>query len=141
MNQFATTACRGVAFALLAVICYGQQPAAAVISAKNITLEFDRSMGSRVISQFGDTKTTLDGMQASEILLLEVRELGQFELKNQSTANVQGRLGPAHRLTLTGTSGAIQKTETIDSYSSYPDMLFINVEYRNIGSADVHVDG
>ena len=141
MNQFATTACRGVAFALLAVICYGQQPAAAVISAKNITLEFDRSMGSRVISQFGDTKTALDGMQASEILLLDGRELGQFELKNQSTANVQGRLGPAHRLTLTGTSGAIQKTETIDSYSSYPDMLFINVEYRNIGSGDVHVDG
>ena len=146
MNQFATKACRGLAFAFLTALCYGQattsqQSVAAVISAKNITLEFDRSMASRVISQFGDTRTPLDEMQASEVLLLHGRELGRFGLKNQSTVDVPGMLGPAHRLVLTGTSGAIQKTETIDSYTSYPDMLFINVEYRNIGSSDLHVAG
>ena len=148
MNRFAKLACRGFAFAFLVAHCYGQsasqQPAVAVISAKNIALEFDRSMRSRVISQFGDTKTPLDEMQDSEILLLDGRLPGQFELKKQSTSDAQGRLGSAHRpdFDLEHQEGSRRRRPSIPTLL-YPDMLFINVEYRTYGifRAILHVAG
>jgi len=119
--------------------CAGQ--AVASISSDHISLEFDQLMRSRVVSHFGGTPIALDGMQDSEVLLVNGQEVGQFAVKSQSTVETQTSQGMAHRLALIGTSGAIQKTVTVDSYRSWPDMLFINVEYRNRGKTSLNVSG
>ncbi len=114
---------------------------AASISNQQITLEFDGAMRSRVISHFGNGKTVLGPMQASETLLLPGREVTGFVLQSHREEDVHSTLGQAHRLVVTGTAGAIEKTETVDAYAGYPALLFLNVAYRNTGSADLKVDG
>ncbi len=116
-------------------------PTAASISNKNVTLEFDGALRSRVIAHFGGTDTVLGPALASEVLLLNGKELNEFALTSQSLTQAQGTLGTAHRLTVIGIQGTIRKTETVDAYDSYPDMLFLNVEYRNTGKSDAKVDG
>jgi alpha-galactosidase len=80
-------------------------------------------------------------MQASETLLLNGREVSEFVLQSQRVDQVQGSLGAARRLIVTGNQGTIQKIESVDAYSSYPGMLFLNVEYRNTGNSDLNVTG
>ena len=98
-------------------------------------------MRSRVLSHFGGVDTVPGPPDASEVLLLNGKEIGDFALKTQSMSDAQGSLGTAHRLTITGISGTIQKTETIDAYDAYPGMLFLNVEYRNTGTSNLKADG
>jgi alpha-galactosidase len=137
-NIFSLSVCFGIALLLLPPDCHGQ---VATIRADHISLEFDPSMRSRVISHFAAAPAALDDMQDSEVLLVNGQEIGQFVVKSHNTVDTQTSLGMAHRLVLVGTSGAIQKTETIDSYSTWPDMLFINVTYQNTGTASLNVTG
>jgi len=113
----------------------------ASIGAKDITLEFDAAMRSRVVAHFGGHDTVLGPLMASEALLVNGKELSDFALKSQRLSEAQGTLGTAHRLTLTGMGGAIEKTETIDAYDGYPSMLFLTVQYRNTGERTAKVDG
>lgn len=135
---FSTAATLGLA--ILSAIA--EQPATAVaITAKNITLEFDRNMRSQVISDFDRVKTVLGPMQASEVLLVNSKEVSDFSLQNQRTTDFESALGHARRLIMTGLAGSIQKTETVDAYDRYPGMLFVNVTYRNTGSGNLAVTG
>lgn len=111
------------------------------ITAGSITLEFDSSLHSGVSVRFDGAAIALTSMGASELLLLNGRELGEFALRGQRFEEAQGTLGQAHRLVLTGVSGNIEKTVSVDQYASFPDMLFLNVSYRNTGTTDVKVDG
>ena len=98
-------------------------------------------MRSRVIAQFGNSKTVLGPAHASEVLLLGGQEANDFLVRSVRSIDVQGSLGPAHRLILTGVWDAIQKTETVDAYASFPTMLFVNVEYKNTGTTNLNVSG
>ncbi len=80
-------------------------------------------------------------MEASELLLSNGSELGEFALHGQRADEAQGNLGQAHRLILTGVSGNIEKTVSVDQYASFPDMLFLNISYRNTGTTDIEVEG
>jgi len=134
-----------IAFLFIAAACFLRSAppdsSAASISNKNISLEFDAGMRSRVVAHFGGTDTLLGPPLASEVLLLNGKELSDFALKSQSLSDAQGTLGTAHRLTVTGIAGAIQKIETIDAYDGYPGMLFLNVEYKNTGRDNARVNG
>ncbi len=111
------------------------------ISAENITLEFDGSMRSRVVADFGAGRIALDEMDASEVLLAGGKEVSLFSLRDHEVVDAEGTLGKARRLILKGTAGVIEKTETVDAYREYPGMLFLNIEYRNTGSSPVNVSG
>jgi len=114
---------------------------AASIRAEGIILDFDSSLRSRVSTHFGDAVTALSPMEPSELLLVKSGELGEFTLRNQRSEAAHGTLGDSHRLILIGVSGDLEKTVTVDRYTSFPDMLFLTVSYRNTGKTDVEVEG
>jgi alpha-galactosidase len=138
-SVFSIWTCIATALFCVPGLCTGQ--GIVTVSSDHISLEFDQFMRSRVVSRFGDTPIALDDMQDSEVLLVNGQEVGQFVVKSQSMVDTQASLGLAHRLVLIGTSGAIRKTVTVDSYRSWPDMLFINVEYRNTGPTNLNISG
>ena len=139
--------CAAVAAALALWFCWRTQgePAladrSAEITAGELLLQFDGSLHSRVSARFGGKESALGPMQASEMLLVKGKEVGEFRLQSQRSADIEGKLGKARRLTMTGISGGIEKTVSVDSYASFPEMLFLNVTYRNTRGEVLQVDG
>lgn len=130
------------ALLLLPLAGYSRTPdVAAAISNGTISLQFDSAMRSQVVSHFGNPEKVLTPMQDSEILLVDGKPAGPFALRDHTLAPAHGTLGPAKRLALTGISGPIEKIVTVDSYASFPGMLFLNVEYRNTGHSNLNVTG
>ncbi|MGI8958278.1 MAG: glycoside hydrolase family 36 protein [Bryobacteraceae bacterium] len=107
----------------------------------NIHLEFDGLMHSRVTARFDGRDIPLGPSTASEFIVVNGGPVQDFSLKTQRLVNISDARGTGRQLVLTGMSGALEKTETVESFKEYPKMLFVKVLYANTGAADVSVDG
>ena len=67
--------------------------------------------------------------------------LGDFRITHHEVKPVSDARGTGQRLTIVGTAGDIQKTETVDAFRNFPSMLFVNVSYKNLGKRELSVDG
>src|SRR5262245_49954793 len=113
----------------------------AKIEGKNIRIEFDNRMHSRVIARFDGKEIPLGPFSASETVTVDGNTLEDFALSGNTKQNVRDNIGAGRQTTLTGTSGAVQKTLMITVYDSFPQMAFFKVRYTNKGKADVKVTG
>ncbi len=131
-----------VRLVVLALAASSRMPAAvASISSAHIRLEFDASLHSRAIARFNGKETPLGPFSTSEFPRVNGAEVRDFAFTSQRSFAFKDRLGAGRRLVLRGTSGQIEKAVTIDSYPAFPSLLFLTVEYRNKGGADLIVDG
>ena len=111
------------------------------IEGKNIRIEFDNRMHSRVIALFNGKEIPLGPFSASETLTIDGNTLDDFALSGNTKQNVRDSTGAGRQTTLTGNSGTVQKTLMVTVYDSFPQMAFFKVRYTNKGSADVKVTG
>jgi alpha-galactosidase len=114
---------------------------AAEIGGLNIKLEFDKLMHTRVIARFSGKDIALGPPTASEFIAVSGRAVKDFSLRTQRLVDISDARGAGQQLLMTGVSGVLEKTETVESFNGYPRMLFIRVQYQNTGKTDVSIDG
>src|SRR6185312_10927415 len=88
-----------------------QPPAAqAQIAGKNVRVEFDAQMRSRIIARFGGKEMPLGPFATSEALRTATGERNLFHLTSQHIDHVKDNIGAGQRLTITGKAGDLTKT-------------------------------
>ena len=93
----------------------------------------------------GDQKLTLDqpGTAASDVLMQDGKPV-QFalDLSAAKVVDSPGKLGRGKRLEIPAHAqdSNIQRTLQVEVYDAFPNLLLSSAEYKNAGSADVHID-
>ncbi|MGH9720925.1 MAG: glycoside hydrolase family 36 protein, partial [Bryobacteraceae bacterium] len=117
-------------------------PAAGVrIEGRNIRVEYDQSMHSRVVAKFGGKEIVVGAPAPAEFLTVPGTEMRDFSLTGQKQESVRDQLGRGRKWIVTGSSPALKKTLTITTYNDFPSLAFFEIEYTNTGKADLQVDG
>jgi alpha-galactosidase len=113
----------------------------AAIDGKDLRVEFDGRMHSRVIARFDGKSTVMGPFSASETISIDGAEVPDFALSSVKEKRVQDSLGAGKQTTLKGSSGSVEKTEEITVYDRFPRTAFYRVSYKNTGKSDVRVTG
>ncbi len=111
------------------------------IDGRNIRIEFNDSLHSRVVAKFGAREVILGAFAPSESLEVGGREVGDFAFQDRRQETVRDKLGSGRRVSITGTASSLRKTVAVTIYDEFPRMAFFQVEYTNTGSSDLRVNG
>jgi alpha-galactosidase len=114
---------------------------AAVVAGKNIRIEFDGAMRSRVVAVLDGHDDALGPFTPAETIQLSNAAAPDFKLVDQKRESVRDKLGAGSRTVLTGSADALKKTETITVYDAFPRMAFFDVAYTNTGKENIKVTG
>ncbi|MGC8795219.1 MAG: alpha-galactosidase, partial [Bryobacteraceae bacterium] len=115
------------------------QPAA-LVEGRNITVEFDRRMHSRVIARLDGRRTPLGDFSPSEFLRAGGRDIADLQLRSIRRRAVRDALGAGRQTILTGQAPGWGKIVTATTYDDFPRSVFFVVEYTNTGSEEVTVE-
>jgi alpha-galactosidase len=102
-------------------------------------MAFDRNLRCRIVSHLGGRDITLGPISASETITVSGKLVEDFSLVDAKFSSLSDERGKGSRLSLRGGAGAIEKTETVDSFENYPSMLFVRVSYTNRGKQPVTI--
>src|SRR4051812_43162713 len=97
----------------LAVINLRAAPNGAKIEAKNIRIEFNSLLYSRVVARFDGKETALGDIGPSESITAGGSTLRDFAETARKIEAIRDERGRGQRLTLTGVSGGMQKTVVV----------------------------
>ena len=116
-------------------------PGTVQIESKNIRVEFNPLLHSRVVARFDGKETPLGDFGPSEWITAGGAPVRDFTQTAQKSENVRDERGRGRRLTLTGASGGLQKRVLVTVYDEMPRMAFFQVKYTNRSNAPVRVSG
>lgn len=111
------------------------------IEGKNLRVEFDRNLRSRVIARFGEEETVIGPWSASERVDSNALASQNFAVTALTRERVTDEIGAGERLVLTGKSGPLMKTVSVAVYDDFPSMAVFNVSYTNVGKAEIRIAG
>ena len=111
------------------------------IEGKNIRVDFNSSLHSRVVARFGGAPIVLGEFGPSESIMIDGTEHGNFQLSARRHQTVRDALGSGTQILLTGGSGPVEKTVVVTVYEGFPRSAFFKVRYTNKGAADLKVTG
>ena len=113
----------------------------AQVDGKNIRIEFNESLHSRVVAKFDGKDIAIGDFAPSESITISGKELSDFALDDVTPESVQDAMGAGQRVTLTGAAPSLKKTVAVTTYDEFPQMAFFEVEYTNTGDSGLSVDG
>jgi alpha-galactosidase len=113
----------------------------ASVAGKNIRVEFDGTMHTRVVALLGGKDRVVGDFTPSEFIRISGHDVTDFSLQGQKREPVRDKLGSGTRTILTGTAPSLKKTVTITVYDQFPRTAFFDVVYTNTGSSDLLVNG
>ena len=132
-------------YALLFALCSILAPARAAtvigIESKNIRVEFNSLLHSRIVAKFDGKATPLGDFGPSEFVTAGGSPIQDFKLTGHKQENVRDELGHGRRLSITGISGGLQKTVVVTVYDEIPRMAFFQVHYMNQSDEPLRVTG
>lgn len=105
-----------------------------------ISLEFDGYLHSRIVSRVNGNDLPMGNFNPTEYIVADGKKYQDFILNDQSVATVNNKLGSGKKYIITGTESDLTKKMTITSYDDFPTMLFMQVEYTNIGQNNLKVE-
>ena len=111
----------------------------AEIAGKNLRVEFDRMLRSRVVARFDNRETRLGPFAASESVTTTGKIVKQFTFSSQNTERVNDSIGAGQKLTVVGKAGDLTKTVAVTIYDKFPAMAFFDVQYTNSGTANISI--
>lgn len=111
------------------------------VEGKDIRIEFDSAMHSRVVALFGGRERVIGDFSPSEFVRVSGRDVTEFVLQDQKHEPVRDALGPGTRTILTGVGASLKKVVSVTVYDAFPRMAIFEVAYINTGTADLAVDG
>jgi len=127
--------------ALAAVGHSGFAAESAQVTGKNIRIEFDKSMHSRVVALFSGQDKVIGDFTPAEFIRIRGNDTTDFSLQGERREAVRDRLGPGSRTILAGTTASLKKTVAVTVYEAFPRIAFFEVSYTNTGSSDLTVTG
>jgi alpha-galactosidase len=111
------------------------------IQSRDLRIEFNKELHSRVVARFGGKDLGLGPFSTSET----VRSLNQvwkdFSVESTRHNRVDDSLGSGEQLLLTGKSGVLGKTVSVTIYDEFPTLAVFDVVYKNLGPAKLQVLG
>jgi len=114
------------------------------VTGRNIRIDFDKNMHTRVVALFGGREIVIGDFSPSESIRVAGRDVTDFPLQGSLSAvgsnRIHDRLGSGSATVLTGTAPSLKKTLTVTVYDQFPRMAFFDVVYTNTGSADLEVN-
>jgi len=123
---------RGFGGLLLATASLQSAPSPRV-DGKNLRLEFDASLHSRVVATVGGKAIPLGPFAASESIRIGGKNIEDFALSGQKREVVRDQLGAGRRFLISGTAAGLRKTVMATVYDEFPWMIFVEVQYRGYG--------
>ena len=116
-------------------------PFLAKVEARNIRIEFDSSLHSRVTARFSRGEIVLGEFGPSESIIIDGKEIQDFVLSGTRQKTVHDLIGSGRQTILTGTSGAVEKSVAVTVYEDFPQMAFFQVRYTNHGNSELKAGG
>ncbi len=116
-------------------------PAIERVQNKNIAIEFDARLHSRVVAEFAGRRIPLGEFTPSESVIIEGAETRDFVFRSRSRQSVRDALGSGRRVILRGVSGPVEKTVSVTTYEQFPRLAFFRVRYRNLGDSQLKIGG
>ena len=129
---------------LAAVACAATSAFAAEgarVEGKNIRIEFDSAMHSRVVALFAGRERVIGDFSPSEFIRVSGKDISDFAFQGQRSEPVRDALGRGTRTILTGTGASLKKVVTVTVYDDFPRTAIFNVAYTNTGKSDLDVNG
>ena len=119
--------------------------AGAVVTAVNVgdrdlRIEFDRHLHSRLVARLGGVEIPLGGFRPTELLVVGGREVTDFTLSESRRSPVQDRIGKGLQVQLRGDGPGLEKQLTITLYDDFPELAVVQSRYTVRGKAPVRVD-
>ncbi len=111
------------------------------IDGKNIRIDFDVSLHSRLVAKFDGKETVLGEFTPSEFINVSGNDVKDFTLADQRRSDIGDKLGTGQRFIITGTAPSLKKTVSVTVYDDFPKMAFFEVQYTNIGTSELAVTG
>ena len=111
------------------------------VDGKNIRIEFNASLHSRVVARLDGREIAIGDFTPSEFVVIAGNAVQDFALRNQRQTAVRDQLGSGRRFLLTGTAPSLQKTVAVTVYDEFPRLAFFEVQYTNTGKSDLPVGG
>jgi alpha-galactosidase len=124
-----------------AAVAFAAQGETHNITGRNIRIEIDSSLHSRVVALLGGKEIVIGPFAASESIHAGGSEVADFKFTSQKRESVQDKLGAGQRYLITGTAPSLRKTLAVTVYNDFPRMAFFDVQYTNTGKADLAVAG
>jgi alpha-galactosidase len=128
---------------IAAAVMYGQLGMAqvAVAGGKNIRIEFDGKMRSRVIAVLDGREHSIGAFTPSETIQVSNANIPDFSIVAHRQESVRDQLGSGSRTVVTGTAGSLKKVEAVTIYDAFPRVAIFDVEYTNTGTDELQVSG
>ncbi len=111
------------------------------IESKNLRVEFDPYLRTRVIARFEAKEIPLGPFAASESVSTPAGRRIRFSLISQTTDSVKDKIGAGQRLTVAGKTGNLVKTVAVTIYDDFPTLAVFDVQYTNRGNAALKITG
>jgi alpha-galactosidase len=120
---------------LLAILFLAASATAQIrIDSKEIAVEFDQQMHSRVIAYGSDP---LGPMSPSETIIVTGKVIEDFPMASHSIGDVRDKLGNGRRLVIQGQSGTLEKGVSVTTYDDFPNAAVFEVSYTNKGTVPI----
>jgi alpha-galactosidase len=116
-------------------------PAKAQVESRNIRVEFDELLRSRVVAKFDGKEVPLVEFSQSEFVSSGDSTIGEFQQSTSKQENVRDERGRGRRLALMGAANGLQKTVVVTVYDEEPRMAFFQTRYTNKGRAALRIAG
>jgi hypothetical protein len=90
----------------------------AQVDGKNLRIEFDGKMHSRVVAVRTERESVIGDFGPSEFIRVPGRDVTDFVLQAQKRGPISDQLGPGSRTILTGIAPSLQKTVSVTVYDA-----------------------
>ena len=108
---------------------------------RNIRLEFDGRMHSRLVARFDGAETVLGGFRPTELVVVSGEKVSDFPVKATSRRAVEDQIGKGERVEIRGETDRMRKDLTVTVYDDFPALAVIQAKYTNLGASALKVDG
>ena len=113
----------------------------AQVDGRNIRIEFDEMLHSRVLAKFEGRDVAIGDLTPSESLTVAGKELRDFTLHDMKRESVRDAMCAGQRVTLTGAAPSLKKIVAVTTCDEFPQMAVFQVHYTNTGDSSLSVDG
>jgi len=120
--------------------CGQVEKSAVQVDGKDVRIEFNNQLHSRVIAKFDNQKNILGGFSPSEFVTVSGKDVTNFLFENQKQTDIKNETGNIKQFVIAGKSDSLRKEIVINIYDNFPTMVFFQVKYTNIGNAEVFIN-
>jgi alpha-galactosidase len=121
-----------------ATVQIGFAQEAARVEGKNLRIEFDSKMHSRVVAKFADGEHVIGDFTPAQSIQVSGTDVTDFAIEPERTSFVN----PAGRVTnITGVARSLRILVAVTVRDNLPRMATVEVEYTNTGTADLQITG